>query len=76
MNCLKKYPLSSFFLMAYVIMYGAVSIGVFELFNIPFIALAILGSFAPIIAAVTVLGITEGKPGIKKLFRKRDRHSF
>ena len=70
MNCLKKYPLSSFFLMAYVIMYGAVSIGVFELFNIPFIALAILGSFAPIIAAVTVLGVTEGKPGIKKLFSK------
>jgi membrane protease YdiL (CAAX protease family) len=70
MNLIKKYPLSSFFLIAYVIMYGAVSVGVFGLLDVPFVALAIVGSFVPLIAAVTVLGVTEGKPGIKKMSSK------
>lgn len=51
-------------------MYGAAAVGIFGLFNVPFIALAILASFAPTISAVVVLGRTEGKAEIGKLFSK------
>ncbi len=69
MNIIKRHPLISFLIIVFVIMYLAGSIIIFELFAIPEIFLWILGSFAPTIAALIVLGITDGKPGIKKLFR-------
>lgn len=69
MKYIKKHPLISFFIIVFAIMYLAGSIIIFELFAIPSIFLWILGSFAPTIAALIVLGITNGKPGIKKLFK-------
>ena len=68
MGLIKKYPLESFFVIVFSIMYLAGIIGVYKLLVVPEAALWIVGSFAPTIAAVIVLGISEGKTGIKKLF--------
>lgn len=70
MKYIKTHPLISFFIIVFAIMYLAGIVGIFSL--VPpssFIFFWILGSFAPTIAALIVLGITDGKPGIKKLFK-------
>ncbi len=70
MKLIMKNPLVSYFVIVFTIMYAAGLIGIFQLFNVPEIALWIIGSFAPTITAVIVLWITDGKPGIKNLFSK------
>ncbi|MCK4787557.1 MAG: CPBP family intramembrane metalloprotease [Desulfobacteraceae bacterium] len=69
MKYIKTHPLISFFIIVFAIMYLAGLVGIFELIAIPEIFLWILGSFAPTITVLIVLGITDGKPGIKKLFK-------
>ena len=64
MKYIKNHPLISFFIIVFAIMYLLGIIAIFGLFAIPLIFAWILGSFAPTITVLIVLGITDGKPGI------------
>ncbi len=50
-------------------MYGLASIGIFNLFEIPEIILWLLGSSAPTISAVIIAYLSDGKEGVKTLFK-------
>jgi membrane protease YdiL (CAAX protease family) len=79
MNLIRKYPLPAFFLLAigltwpFLIADALGSRGIIP-FRMPAsgpgILLSILMAYCPTIAAVIVLGMTEGKAGIRRLFSR------
>ena len=70
MKAIRAHPLLSFFIVVFAVMWSAGLVGILGLFDIPVMFLWILGSFAPTIAVLIVLGITEGRPGLERLFRR------
>lgn len=70
----KKYPLLSFFLLAYALTWPFMIVEVLESYNmLPFqvpMAFLILQAFMPGLAAVIVTGLGSGREGIRSLFRK------
>jgi membrane protease YdiL (CAAX protease family) len=64
---MKKYPLTSFFLLAYALSWWAWILYALGTFDNP------IASFGPFLAAVVVLALTQGKAGLMGLFRRMVR---
>jgi len=69
MKLIKNNPLTSYFILVYLIMYGLCSVEIFNLFEMPEIILWLLGSSAPTISAVIITYLSDGKEGINTLFK-------
>jgi uncharacterized protein len=63
----KRHPLATFFVLAYVLSWWAWILYAFGLFPNP------IASFGPFLAAIVVLALTEGKTGLISLFRRMIR---
>ena len=63
----KRHPLTTFFILAYALSWWAWILYALGLFPNP------IASFGPFLAAIVVLALTEGKPGLLGLFRRMVR---
>jgi membrane protease YdiL (CAAX protease family) len=69
MTFIKNNPLTSYFILVFLIMYGLTSVEIFHLFEMSEIILWILGSSAPTISAIIIAYLSDGKMGISNLFK-------
>jgi uncharacterized protein len=58
MPILRRYPLTSFFILTYAITWAGIPFGRFF-------------TFGPLLAALIVVGLTQGKAGLRRLIRWR-----
>jgi membrane protease YdiL (CAAX protease family) len=69
MTFIKNNPLTSYFILVFLIMYGLGLVGIFNLIEMPEIILWLLGSSAPTISAIIISYICDGRKGINKLLK-------
>jgi membrane protease YdiL (CAAX protease family) len=66
----RLHPLSSFFVLACAIFWACIAVGFIDRFRF---WVPILGAFAPGVAAIIVLGLGSGEPGVRALLGKLAR---
>ena len=69
MTFIKNNPLTSCYVLAFLIMHGLAFIVIFNLFKMPEIILWLLGSLALTLSAIIIAYLSEGKEGINKLIK-------
>lgn len=69
MKKIKTNPLTSYFILVFLMINGFASIEIFHFFEVPKIVLWFLGSSAPTISAIIIAYIVDGKKEVKKLLK-------